>query len=384
MGPDGNRETHSSKAEIEEICMEENKQKFLQTNNTPCMQEPLFSLLGVGTTPSCDAILDNTFCPPGETDQYTAELFQCLRMHPKAIPNYGTVITKGVFQEGWIKMKERTSAGISGIHFGQMKACAQADHLSEFEASIANVAYTSGASPQAWKKGVNVMIHKKLHEDLVTKLRTIVLTEADFNFNNKVLGRSTIFHAEKYQLLPEEQYGSRPNKCAIDHALHKRLTYDILRQMKYTGALCSNDAKSCYDRVVHSIACMAYRRLGIPTPPVTSMLTTIQNMQHHIRINYGDSAFYMDSDHSLRPFQEILQGNGAAPTTWVVISAVLIQMLIEAGNGGHFKEPIAGVSHHITGFAFVDDTDLITLNMQDPEVTEWEILDEMQDSINRW
>ena len=129
---------------------------------------------------------------------------------------------------------------------------------------------------------------------------------------------------------------------------------------------------------------MAYRRLGIPTPPVTSMLTTIQNMQHHIRTNYGDSAFYMDSDHSLRPFQGILQGNGAAPTTWVVISAVLIQMLKEAGNGGHFKEPIAGVSHHITGFVFVDDTDLITLNMQDPEVTEWEILDEMQDSINRW
>ena len=139
MGPDGNRETHSSKEEIEEICMEENKQKFLQTNNTPCMQEPLFSLLGIGTTPSCDAILDDTFCPPGETDQYTAELFPCLRRHPKAIPNYGTVITKGVFQEGWIKMKERTSAGISGIHFGQMKACAQADHLSEFEADRKSV-----------------------------------------------------------------------------------------------------------------------------------------------------------------------------------------------------------------------------------------------------
>ena len=156
----------------------------------------------------------------------------------------------------------------------------------------------------------------------------------------------------------------------INHTLHKRLTYDILRQLRQPGALCSNDAKSCYNRVVQSIACMAYRRLGIPAPPVISMLTTIQNMKHHIRINYGDSSFYMDNNGSLRPFQGILQGNGTAPTTWVVISAVLIQMLKEAGNGGHFKETIAGLYHHITGFAFVDDTDLIALNMQDHNITE--------------
>ena len=384
LRPDGSRETHSSKEEIEEICLEENKRKFLQTNDTPCMQEPLYSLLGLGTTVSCEEILSNTFRAPANTDQYTRELLHCLRRHPDAPQNYDTVITKEVFQEGWMKMKERTSAGISGIHFGQMKACAQTDHLSNFEASISNVAYTTGVSPLAWEKGVNVMIHKKSHEDLVTKLRTIVLTEADFNFNNKVLGRSTIYHAERHQLLPDEQYGSRPNKCAIDHAIHKRLTYDILRQMKQPGALCSNDAKSCYDRVVHSIACMAYKRLGIPEPPVISMLTTIKNMKHHIRTNYGDSTFFMDNNGSLRPFQGILQGNGAAPTTWVVISAVLIQMLKEAGNGGFFKEPIAGLSYHITGFAFVDDTDLIALNMRDHNITEWEVLEEMQECINRW
>ena len=48
-----------------------------------------------------------------------------------------------------------------------------------------------------------------------------------------------------------------------------------------------------------------------------------------------------------------------------------------------FNEHIPRLSHHITGFAFVDDTDLITLNIQDYDITEWEILDDMQDSINR-
>ena len=154
--------------------------------------------------------------------------------------------------------------------------------------------------------------------------------------------------------------------------------------MRQTGALCSNDAKSCYDRVVHSIACMAYRRLGVPSSPVISMLKTIQTMKHHIRTNYGDSTFYMDSDQALRPFQGILQGNGAASNTWVVISAVLIQMLKEAGNGGHFIEPISGLGQHITGFAFVDDTDLITLAMTEPTKTEWEAFEGLQESIDCW
>ena len=118
--------------------------------------------------------------------------------------------------------------------------------------------------------------------------------------------------------------------------------------MKQPGALTSNDTESCYSKVVHSITCMAYRQLGIPASPVISMLTTIQNTKHYIRTNYGNSTFYMDNNVSLRLFQGILQGNSTAPTTWVVISVVLIQILKEGENVGHCKEPIAGLSHHIT------------------------------------
>ena len=136
MMPDGSRETHSTKEEIEEICMEEIKQKFLQTNDTPYMCEPLFFLLGLGATPSCDEILSNTFNAPIELDKYTIELLHCLRKHPNAPQTYNTVITKDVFQEGWNKMKERTSDGITGTHFGQMKACAQSDYLSDLKTRL--------------------------------------------------------------------------------------------------------------------------------------------------------------------------------------------------------------------------------------------------------
>jgi hypothetical protein len=107
--------------------------------------------------------------------------------------------------------------------------------------------------------------------DLVTKVRTITLTEADFNFNNKLLGKTTLQHTEDNNLLAKEQYGSRKGKSAIEHVTHKRLTFDIMRQVRSNGALCLNDEKSCYDRILHSVASLAYQRLGIPLPPVQSM-----------------------------------------------------------------------------------------------------------------
>ena len=64
---------------------------------------------------------------------------------------------------------------------------------------------------------------------------------------------------------------------------------DTLRQARRAGALCSNDAKSCYDRVVHSIATLAMRCMGVPANPIKSMFATLQTAAHKIRTAFGDS-----------------------------------------------------------------------------------------------
>ena len=107
---------------------------------------------------------------------------------------------------------------------GHMKACAQDTFLAEFEATMANLPYTTGFSPEQWQKGITLMIWKKANVDLVTKLRIIVLKEADFNYCNKLFGKSTLEHAEKNNLLPKEQYGSRKGHNSITHAVHKKLS----------------------------------------------------------------------------------------------------------------------------------------------------------------
>ena len=280
--------------------------------------------------------------------------------------------------------RKTTSASKTGLHFGHLKACAQNSLLTEFESSIAHIPYVSGYTPQQWKEGTIVMIKKREGLNNIKKLRSLVLTESDFNFNNKILGRRSIQHAEDIQGLAPEQYGSRKFKCSIDQALHKKITYDIMRQTKRSGLLCSNDAKSCFDQIVHSIAALAYKRIGIQQPPIECMLSGIQEMNYHISTSFGLSFESFNKHNTDCPLQGILQGNGAAPTTWVLISVPLLNMLRKKGHGAKFLSPLSKHLTHIVGFAFVDDTDLLTFDMFD-ETKSWENLSEcMQEAIDRW
>ena len=94
------------------------------------------------------------------------------------------------------------------------------------------------------------------------KLGAILLYEANFNQNNKKLGRDMMYTAEQLQVVAKERYGSRKNKAAIEQCLNKRLTFDLTRQLKRPLAMCSNDAKSCYDRIVHSAASPQHATYG--------------------------------------------------------------------------------------------------------------------------
>jgi hypothetical protein len=126
------------------------------------------------------------------------------------------------------------------------------------------LSYATGYLSIRWQSGTDVMIPKSVASLRVDKLRTLLLLDPEFNQNNKILGRSVMAHAEAYSQIPAEQYGSRKKHRVIEAALNKVLTQDIWFQKWQSGALCSNDAKSCYDRVVYPFAILSMLRLGCP------------------------------------------------------------------------------------------------------------------------
>jgi hypothetical protein len=188
---------------------------------------------------------------------------------------------------------------------------------------------------------------------------------------------------EKHQQLAAEQYGSRKKKTAILPALNKRLSYDILRQMKMPGALCSNDAKSCYDRILHAVASLCLRHLGLPEAAIVCMFTTLQNMEHTVRTVYGDSNNSYGGNLWLVPMQGIFQGNGAGPMLWAIVSTPVLKVMRSEGFGTFFRACISGEDIQFIGYSFVDDTDLIQ-TARNPHDQEADVAAEMQRAINTW
>jgi len=89
------------------------------------------------------------------------------------------------------------------------------------------------------------MLEKMFGARLVSKLRAILLMEADFNAMNKeVYGVWMLDNARQYKLIPEEIF-SEQNRTADDGGLAKTLFYDIACHTRTPVAIASVDMSNC-------------------------------------------------------------------------------------------------------------------------------------------
>jgi hypothetical protein len=70
----------------------------------------------------------------------------------------------------------------------------------------------------------------KIWSNTEKKLRTIVLFQGDFNYLNKYIEHHMMKDGEAYEQLAWDKYGIRERKNAIDQALNKVLSFDLIRQ----------------------------------------------------------------------------------------------------------------------------------------------------------
>jgi hypothetical protein len=317
------RRTVTSKDDIEDACVEENISRFSQSNNMPFMQEPLLPLISyLADTPAAKDILQGTFEIPPGMDKYTKLFINELRMpdNIRVKPMTQTEVTPEDNKQAWSKQKETISSEPKGLSFSHYKLGAQDPRINAFDARLRGIPYKYGFSPRHWQEITDVEILKKAGVYNIDKMRTITLMDAAFNMtlmdaafnmNNKKLGRDLMIHAEDSQNLACEQYGSRKKHQSSTAAANKVLTMDLLRLRRQSGALCSNDAKSCYDRILHSVAsALAARHQGAPRGSIESRLQTLQYAKHKIRTAYGVSTKHYGGCNTI-PLQGLGQGNGA-------------------------------------------------------------------------
>ncbi len=165
-------------------------------------------------------------------DEATRELFEEIAQIGTIIPsNLVTgVISRERWQQHWKKVKEDTSSLQWGLHFGHYIAGADCDYILQFHALCVLLALKKGIVLERWSNGLSVMLEKMFRVRLVSKLREILLMEADFNVMNKeVYGVRMLNTARKYKLVPEEIFGEK-NQMADNGSLAKTLFYDIVQQ----------------------------------------------------------------------------------------------------------------------------------------------------------
>jgi hypothetical protein len=288
-------------------------------------------------------------------------------------------------QRSWKSAKEYTSSGISGLHFGMFKSECLDDDLAIFGASRRSIMYNSGEAYPRWNDGVDVMLLKASGDTRAHKLRTILLLEAHFNMNNKKLAREGMWSGEKAGCIASEQSGGRTDHRANETCLNSTLILDDSRFRRKPMAICSNDAKGCFDRIVHSVAMICMRRFGVPKNPLLSMFKVIQKLNHHVRTAFGDSegTYGPGSYAGDHPNQGALQGNGAAGMCWTAVSSVIVEAMRSLGFGYSSWAAISRAAIDLVGIQFVDDCDLVHSGHSNntPVAT---IAEEMQQALDSW
>jgi hypothetical protein len=162
----------------------------------------------------------------------------------------------------------------------------------------------------------------------------------------------------------------------------KHSFYNITRQARVPAAIASVDASNCYDRIAHAIASLVFQAFGVPATAIKMMLSTIENMKFFLRTGFGNSTSYAGGGIGVKT-QGLTQGNGASPAGWAVISICIIGAHRKKGRGTKFHCPITHLKHHLSAILYVDDTDLLHIDLSKNKTVN-EVHKAIQDSVHSW
>jgi len=222
------------------------------------------------------------------------------------------------------------------------------------------------------------MSFKKQHSIHVSTLRTIIISEADWNASGKIfITRRMMKNAESKNYLPPEHLGGRKGKKSTDGGLTKRLILDNARMQCRPMAVISTDAANCYDRMIHKIIALAAMNWGVPNQVIKPLLAPLHKAKHYTRTAYGDSTNYFTGDN----LQGAGQGNTGAAPFWTMVSTHMISVMKDMKLQSEFLSPLTKKKILLSLIAFVDDTELF---LTDPTNNLDILVKKANQAINTW
>jgi hypothetical protein len=273
--------------------------------------------------------------------------------------------------------RESTTTSPSGRHLGRYKALfvtisdhQQQDHQFASDTSLAitqqqmeiaklilrviNFCLTTGHILERWKTIINTMIFKETGNYKIHRLRVIHIYEADFNMILAIKWRQLVHHSLQTQSLNQGLVGGRPGCEPQSLTFLEELKYDISLTSRRTLFNFDNDASSCYDRIIISLASLINRKYGLNRKVVAVHADTLRLARFFLRSQDGLSA--TSYSHCLQfPIHGSGQGSANSPCIWLFISSTLCDVHLNSAHGAFFTTPDESETVKFSMVGFVDD-----------------------------
>lgn len=369
----------SSKKEMEEKIIEQNKSHLSKSEGTPFGSGELFNLIHDKQKrgAAIESLLRGTSGwkhQMQEVEEFIEDLRQQYdehTLHTKAA-EIGNPVSYEEYRDFFKLKRESTESSNSGRHMGHYKACLQDEDITSIHIMMINIQLVCGFAGKRWKVSIAVMVAKDEGITKIHRMRIIQLLEADLNFTLAcIFGSRTMRFAEEFCTMNASQYGGRRGAVCQSAVLNKVLSYEISRLLKEPVAGSELDATGCYDRMIPDLVQVTCERLGTPPEPCNMLMEILYEMVHKVRTKYGDSVKHYHST-----IDKVLygtgQGSGGSPFFWNSTADVILHGMEKRSKGCRYHSAAGRVKSERIEDIFVDDASLMATG--DEEQTEQERL----------
>jgi hypothetical protein len=358
--------------EIERHILQRNQIHFSQARHTPLASSAVLALLGFGGTRSvADQLLQGTVAVETITDDPFGQaiLIQCKRVNP-VLPA-GISIDK--FKSSYKTWRVGTSTSPSGRHLSHQHALFQphgiddlweSEEYNSAEASrdlnwfaqygIVSYGIKHGYTFDRWKKVVNAMIEKDPGNPQLHWLQVIHLYKSDYNSVLGIKMRQVIHNAEDQKSLNVGLYGSRATRQALDPAFIEVLQYNYASLTRWPELKFSNDATSCYDRIIPSISNVIERSMGLHKNIAEIHGSMLEQAVYRIKTQLGISqGSYSHTEEW--PVFGTGQGSCASPPFWLLNCSAYLSIYQSRCYGAIYSNMDGTLETKMGMMSFVDD-----------------------------
>ena len=167
--------------------------------------------------------------------------------------------------------------------------------------------------------------------------------------------RMALYQAKALNQLNDGQYGSQPQRNAIDPVMLEELQLELSRATRRTLIQTNYDAASCYDLIIPNFAMLASRQFGVHQSTTLLNACTLHSAQYHIRTELGLSSTSYHHKEEM-PIYGTGQGSGNSPMIWCFISSVLFDCFEATAHQVTHCNPDRTNFMYIHMIGFVDDS----------------------------